>query len=336
MGRRQLPIKDTGPIGVFAGRLRARHTQAEHELGRRLTFRDLSKETSYSHSVLARAESGEELPTWPLVEKLLDSFGVVGDEKSKWHEFHTDTTSAVINLQRKNGDLAVAVFTGDGDLMPISGRTTRLQPVRAAAADPARQKLAPESVHTFDDLRLQLEVLRIRVGNPPLRFIAAHASWASVSTLGEVFSGRRRPKFETLCSIAEALTRMQRANRNPFVDPLPSQDAWQDAWYRAEFNRTRPDLTRTRGYDNVYLLREHQDEGPTATVIGEMKPSVAAALLASMPPKVSSGILGELVSSGRAQPIIEAMVKLTGKANPEPPGGISLVTTDDTLSDNAV
>lgn len=50
-----------------------------------------------------------------------------------------------------------------------------------------------------------------------------------------------------------------------------------------------------------------------------MKVDVAAALLAGLPPKVSGGIIAELLSSGKAHVILEVMWALTGKVDPRPP-----------------
>jgi flagellar motility protein MotE (MotC chaperone) len=333
MGRQQASIKDTGPVGKFAERLRARHEQADQKLGRRLTFRDMARKLTYSNAALARAESGEELPSLAKVEAMLACFEADETELAQWREFHADTAAAVMNLRRKKGEVAVAVYTGDGDFVPMRDRPARLRPVKATAATPEQQRLNLAMVNTFDDLRYQLEVLRLLVGNPSLRDIAAATQntyrWISSSTLAEVFSGRRRPKFGTLSCIVEALAHIKK------VKDMPSAEAWEDAWFRAEYSRTRPDQTRTQRYGNIYLISDHQDEGPTATLIAEMKPEVAAALLASMPPRVSSSIIAELVPTGRAQPILAAMWSLTGKADPKAPGGEPGVTATD-ADDEAV
>lgn len=312
-GRPQNPVKDAGPIGEFALRLRARREQAKQQLGDSLTFRAMASKARYSHSVLAGALAGEVMPTLPVVEAMLTIFGATGAEIEEWRVFFAETTAAVMNLRRKNGDVAVAVYSGDRGFVGLGDQAPRLRPIQASPLPRERQLLDPASVTTFDDLRYQLEVMRIAAGNPALKKISVHTGIPQ-STLAEVFNGRRRPKFATFSTIVDGLYGMTVGKKG-----RPLRDLWDDAWFQAEFNRTRPDLTRSHRYGNVYLISDHQDEGPTTAVIAEMKVEVAAALLAGLPPKVSSGIIAELLPTGKAHAILEAMWALTGKVDPRPP-----------------
>jgi flagellar motility protein MotE (MotC chaperone) len=70
---------------------------------------------------------------------------------------------------------------------------------------------------------------------------------------------------------------------------------------------------RTRRDDNVYLMADDMDEGPTAGIVAELPPEVAATLLGSLPKPVAAGILAEWPPD-KAQAVLVAMYRLTGTA----------------------
>lgn len=168
-----------GPIGEFARRLRARREQAERRLGGSPAFRAMASKTRYSYSVLAGALAGEVMSTLPVVEAMLTIFGATGAEIREWRAFFAETTAAVMNVRRRNGEVAIAVYSGDGGLVGLGDQASRLRPIRASPLPRERQLPDPASVTTFDDLRYQLEVMRIAAGDPALRKISVHTEFPS-------------------------------------------------------------------------------------------------------------------------------------------------------------
>jgi hypothetical protein len=329
MGRPRKPIDDTGPVGQFATQLRDRQDQVPG-----LTFRAMASRAHSSHSVLAEAAGGKKFPTWTVTRAFLVGCGAGQEEIASWQERWKETNDSIYALMRKIGRSSVVVPTRS-DAGPI--RDGRLRPVKADLADPDQWRPQPDSVQTFDDLCYQLKVFKIAVGNPGLRDLnqtiaqlnkKGPRGFTSVSTLSEVFSGRRTPNFDLFGGIVTAL--IQQA---PGIEMPNSRwlvlEAWREAWHRAEFNRQRPDLTRHRRFGNIFLVADAKDEGPTASIVAEMDAQVAAALLASLPPAVASTIITGLPTP-KAQAVLNAMVALTGGTAavrpPEQPrdeGGIS-------------
>jgi len=301
MGRKLNPIEDDGPIGGFAQRLRDRRHQAGEP-----TFRAMAAVSSCSHAVLAEACAGKKLPTWEVTEAFVRALRA-DDELPSWRKDWRQVQQAVGRLRRKLGQADVVVPTHSDTGLPI--REGRLRPVQPDLADPAASMPRPETAQTFDDLLYQARVLKIAVGNPSLRQLKAQLrkleEYIGVSTLGDLLSGRRPPSHELFRTvICGLLAYGDVKNRKP-AETWFSLQVWLEAWTRAEYNRTRPDLARRRRTGNVYLMSENQDEGPTAGVIGEMNPSVAATLLGSLPRPIAAGIINELPPE-KAQAVIKA------------------------------
>ena len=318
MGRPRKPIDDTGPIGQFATQLRDRQDQVPG-----LTFRAMASRAHCSHSVLAEAAGGKKLPTWTVTRAFLVGCGADEQELASWQQRWKDTNDSIYALMRKVGQSSVVVPTRS-DAGPI--RDGRLRPVQPDLADPDQWRPQPDSVQTFDDLSYQLKVFKIAVGNPGLRDLnrtiaqlnkKGQRGFTSVSTLSEVFSGRRTPNFDLFGGIVTAL--IQQA---PGIEMPNSRwlvlEAWREAWHRAEFNRQRPDLTRHRRFGNIFLVADTAEEGPTASIVAAMDTQVAAALLASLSPPVASRIISDLPTP-KAQAVLTAMVALTGGTAPARP-----------------
>lgn len=318
MGRGLKPIADQGPIGQFATRLRRRREEAADKL----TFRAMAENCHFSHSVLADAAAGKALPTWPVTEAFVRACGADDDEVAAWRTDWLDTQRIVGNLRRKLGEADVVVPTRSATGHRI--RQGRLRPVEPDLAEPDQCQPRPDQVRTFDDLHYQLNVLKIAVGNPGLRELRRRMRrYYGVSTLSDVFSGQRPPRFDQFMRIvtclldnaAEPHSDGQHEADSPPAEQWHSLRAWRQAWTNAEYNRTRPDLNRRRRYGNIYLISSDQDEGPTASVVAEMDTEVAAALLGSLPPQVSAGIISDLPNK-KAQAVLKAMWNQNSKIEP--------------------
>lgn len=315
MGRKLNPIKDTGPVGQFATRLRARQAQVVP----RPTYRGLAKLCHYSHSVLADAANGEKLPTWEVTEAFVRACGADDEEVGNWHTYWLETRQALENLLRKLGQASLLVPART--LTSQTARFGRLRPVLADIAGPDQCQPQPGQVRTYEDLHYQLHVLRIAMGNPSLRELRRLMGREyGLSTLSDIFAGHRTPGSTIFTAIVTGLLTIQGPpDSKPAADePWRSVRNWERAWSQAEYNRIRPDLMRRRRYGNLVLATPEQDEGPTASVIAAMDPAVAAALLASLPAAVAGRILSDMPPK-EAQQVIKMMVEMTSTTTPSPP-----------------
>jgi hypothetical protein len=322
MGRRLNPIKDDGPVGKFAKRLRDRRAQVP----KKLTYRAMAAAGYFSHSVLAGAAAGKSFPTWEVTEAFVRACDAEDDEVKAWKNDWLDTHRAVGNPQGKLGETEVVVPTRltNGKLI----RAGRLRPVQPDIAEPEQCQPQLDQVRTFDDLCYQLQVLKIAVGNPSLRGLHRRMEqpikagitkdYAGVSTLSEVLSGQRTPRFELLMSIVAALLSLLEDGdaSHAYGELWRSTRAWRQAWSRAEFNLVRPDLTRRC---NLVLVTQDQDEEPAVSVVAAMDTQVAAALLSSLPPQGAAKIISGMPPN-KAQAVFKAMLDVTGTVERSAPG----------------
>jgi hypothetical protein len=325
MGRRLNPIEDDGPVGKFAKRLRDRRAQVP----KKLTYRAMAAAGYFSHSVLAGAAAGKNFPTWEVTEAFVRACDAEDDEVKAWKNDWLDTHRALGNPRGKLGETEAVVPTRLTSGQPI--RAGRLRPVQPDIAEPEQCQPQLDQVRTFDDLCYQLQVLKIAVGNPSLRVLHRRMEqptkagidryYAGVSTLSEVFSGQRTPRFELLMSIVAALLSLLEDGdaSHAYGELWRLTRAWRQAWSRAEFNLVRPDLTRRRRYGNLVLVTQDQDEGPTASVVAAMDTQVAAALLSSLPPQGAAKIISGMLPK-KAQAVLKAMLDLTGTVERSAPG----------------
>ncbi|WP_370964744.1 hypothetical protein [Amycolatopsis sp. cg9] len=327
MGRKMAPIADTGPIGQFAQRLRDRRDAAVP----RPTFREMAEaDTYYSHSVFAEACAGMKLPTEAVVEAFVTALGSDAEEVLRWKNDRLQVARMVGHLRRKLGDADVVVPTHTPEGKPI--KPGRLRPVELELAPPDACVPKPYAARTIEDIIYELRVLRIAVGNPSLRVLAMHMTrqdffgGLGVSTLSDLFSGKRSPTSETFETAVRGLLSYGR-NRGLLRETGHERPAWYSAeqwlaaWQRAEFNRVRPDRMR-RTANNVFLMSEDQDVSPTISVFAAMKPPVAAGLLIGMTPEESARVFEELPPE-KSRELIREMEKLAGKATVDAEGAIT-------------
>ncbi len=332
MGRTEKPISGEGPLADFARHLRAARTEAGMP-----TYRSMQARANYSHAVLAQAAGGDKLPSWEVTKAYLQALTAHGDadrfELSRWETYHGEVARTLANLARKTGK--TTTVTADGD---INGPSTRGRPVVAEHATAEQTLPQPETVRTYEDLTRELNILRITAGSPSFRELAKASHWGA-STLCEVFSGRRRPTCAMVRTLAYALYTHLERNAMPATSAVepgtgsifgelnagPLRDAvdpdmlipWTRAWTTAEYNRRRPDLhSRHRDLDNVVLLPEHQDTGPTADIIAELPVATAAVLLGQMDRTVSAALLADLPTAKSAA-ILSQMWKLSSCGDPD-------------------
>jgi hypothetical protein len=318
MGRKMAPIADTGPIGQFAQRLRDRR----NAVSPRPTFRKMATaNTYYSHSVFADACAGKTLPTEAVVVAFVTALGADAEEVEQWKTDRLQVARMVGRLRRKLGDADVVVPTHTPDGKPI--RPGRLRPVELELAAPDACVPDPDTAQTFEDVKYQLRVLRIAVGNPSLRVLAHHVDKLrffgspGVSTLGDLFSGKRPPTYDTFYATVHGLLDFGVSHHRFRTEPAVERpawaflDRWMGAWQRAEYNRVRPDRMRRTSNNNVFLMSEDQDVSPAISVFAAMKPPVAAALLIGMTAEETAKVFEELPPE-KSRELIREIEKLAG------------------------
>ncbi|WP_410570505.1 helix-turn-helix domain-containing protein [Amycolatopsis sp. cmx-4-61] len=344
MGRKSKPIKDTGPIGQFAQRLRDRQDAVRP----RPALRVMAQDVFCSHSVLADACAGKKLPTEDVVVAFVTALGADPEEIEQWKADRLQVAKVVGRLRRKLGDADVVVPTHSPTGKPI--RPGRLRPVQVELAAPDACVPDPDAAQTFEDLKYGLRVLRIAVGNPSLRVLAAHmdkmdfVDRMGVSTLGDLFNGKRTPTYDTFDATVRGLIDFglvnhrfrgkTQADRPAWARTAP----WMEAWRRAEYNRVRPDRMRRTGNNNLYLMSGDQDISPTTSVFAAMNPPVAAALLIGMAPEETARVLEDLPTD-KSRALIREMEKLAGKAAVDAEGAITKADVDrlaDAVGDGTV
>uniref|UniRef100_UPI003F4930B3 hypothetical protein n=1 Tax=Amycolatopsis sp. CA-293810 TaxID=3239926 RepID=UPI003F4930B3 len=332
MGRSEKPISGEGPLADFARRLRTARAEAGMP-----TYRSMQTRANYSHAVLAQAAGGDKLPSWEVTKAYLQALTARGEgdrfELARWETYHDEVARTLANLARKTGETTTVTPGG-----AVGGPSTRGRPVVAEHATPEQTLPQPETVRTYEDLARELNILRITAGSPSFRELAKASHWGA-STLCEVFSGRRRPTSVMIRTLVHALyTHLERSAMPATsaaepgtgsiwaeLDLGPLRDVvdpdlltpWTRAWTTAEYNRRRPDLhSRHRSLDNVVLLPEHQDTGPTADIIAELPVATAAVVLGQMDRAVSAALVADLPPVKSAA-ILSQMWTLSSKGDPE-------------------
>ncbi|GLW90714.1 hypothetical protein Aglo03_15300 [Actinokineospora globicatena] len=195
MGRRPARITDTGPLGEFATEL-IKLKESVHGA----TYRTMAHRCNFSRSVLAEAATGKKLPTWEVVRGFVNALGVVrADDVKDWEEFWTQTNNEI------------AARTSVDRLREHDGRG----PQSTGAIGQAGAVPHPETVRTYDDLIHELQVLRLRAGNPSLAEICARLErrfqrhgrerGLAKSTLSEILNRRRPPQATTFVDLVDTL-----------------------------------------------------------------------------------------------------------------------------------
>lgn len=386
MGRAQKPIDDSGPLGQFARRLRERHDKAKRELGKSLTFHNIAMTAGYSRAALAKAESGDILPTVPLLEALLRTFQATEDELREWRAYREKTAAEVRNLPKQTDSVqsppprSAALTSGSGNRKGASLNTEKVwfTPVEAGAAttvldedfrawrsefpdvyelpdvDENRRKLGnrtdqinhrvgirlpispdtaspprrtesmvngldPTNIHTFDQLLEALGELRVAAGSPT--YEQMHKASMRMgrgdyplarSTLSNLFHGKSAtPRLETFRSAVATL--YEHAERQGLrLAILHHQEVWIEAWRRSHRNRALLSL------DAVQTSSDNPGtnlQAVTPAVVEAMATDVAAALLAGIPPTITSQIISAL-SPEKARAILVALTAHPGAAQP--------------------
>jgi len=333
MGRKRKPIEDRGPIGQFAGRLRTRQEQEEPGL----TYREMGRRVHCSHSILAEAAGGQKFPTWERTELFVRACGADEAEVKRWHAKWEDTLRTLASMHRAISDSGVVtpIRTDAGP-----ARAGRLRPFQPEVAEGDQWRPQPDQANTFDELSYQLRLLRIAAGDPSLRVLSGMMAngvdvprkwvvYGPPSTLSEVLSGSRKPSFEMLRYLAHTLLRLAGENH---AGPWTELQPWLDAWHRATFNQSRPDLTRHRRFGPVLLVTADQEIRPTPGVVAAMETPIAAATLAAMPEHIAAEIISGMPTS-KAQAVLAAMHTLTSTNSTVADDTDTTDTTDSTKND---
>lgn len=327
MGRKMAPIADTGPIGQFAQLLRDRRDAAVP----RPTFREMATAatTYYTHSVFAEACAGKTLPTEAALVAFVTVLGADAEEVERWKADRLRVSRMVERRGRKLADVEVVVLTSTPDGEPV--RPGRLRPAEQKLTSPEALVPNPDAARTFEDLTQQLGLLRIAVGNPSVRAIAYRALRTSFysparSTLGDLFSGKHWPTYETFCAtvhillaFAEYPLRGDRPDEHP---TWPIVDRWEEAWRRADYNRRHPHRTRPTSDNNVFLMSNAPGASPIISVFAAMQPPAAAALLIGMTAEEVARVFEELPPE-KGRELIREMEKLPGNTAADAEGVVT-------------
>lgn len=198
----------------------------------------------------------------------------------------------------------------------------------ADPADPDAWRPRPDEVQTHDDLLRELRKLWTACGNPSLdRFLNNASSsgmfqslvthgMASKSTLGELRRGARRASMGQFTTMVRGLFSFRSTwastENDQSADGWLTEAAWTDAWRRAEYNLTRPDLLRP-SRTGIYLQTTDQSPGQAVDLLADMEPSHAVTLLLGMPTPVWKEIVAAMPPA-KASAIVAAMHHLTGPA----------------------
>uniref|UniRef100_UPI003F493316 hypothetical protein n=1 Tax=Amycolatopsis sp. CA-082387 TaxID=3239918 RepID=UPI003F493316 len=294
----------------------------------------------FSRTTLADAASGRKLPTWDVAKGYLEALPEMTEaEIGRWALYHNEVSRTLLNLAHKVGKRSTVADDGT-----VSGDSTTGSPATVEFATPEQVRARPDTVRTFDDLVRELNTLRISVGSPSFRSIAARSHWAA-STICEVFGGRRRPALDVLEQIVVALyshaagepdpsrfatkilgvgdlevfeeTPLYAAVTGVVSSGLADLTAWTTAWTTAEYNRQRPDLrSRSRRLDHMELQSGHQDRGPSIDILVTMPVPTAALLLGQMDPQLASAMLREMPAT-RSANILSQLFLLSAQGDPE-------------------
>ena len=152
MGRKLKPITDRGPVGEHAQKLRDRRVPGR-------SYRAMADKCNFSHSVLADAAAGERFPTWAVTRGFLTACDADQAEILEWEKDWKAYEQRVLQLETQLGVAAV-------------GATQRLRHIQPDVAGADTCKPHPENVNTYLDLRYEIQVLKIRAGDPALRPLA--------------------------------------------------------------------------------------------------------------------------------------------------------------------
>jgi transcriptional regulator with XRE-family HTH domain len=195
-------MTDLGPrtyLLEFAQLLRSARSDAD------LTGRALADRITYSHSRIYRAESGQQLPTWPLTRAYLDGCGVGLDIVHAWHSLWTIARSAERELReqpRKSAERAWFWEVTEQDWQ--EGLTVIARP------DPLLERLL--DVSTAQDLGAAIVTLAQRNGAGSLRQLEKQTGIPK-STLHRWYIGKAIPDSAQLNGLLTTLGAPQALQR---------------------------------------------------------------------------------------------------------------------------
>ncbi|WP_156959606.1 helix-turn-helix transcriptional regulator [Nocardia sp. BMG51109] len=296
MGRKRTPIEGSDPVARFAAKL-------QEQLARdpSLTYREIAKLTKWGRSTIAAAVGGKRLPTWPVTEDILKCCGATPAELSTWKAYW-EVLSQALRARRRPGESGE---DGEDD----DEEEGYPRPRELAVGGTRDWRPRPDLVETFGDLAHELRRLKVAAGNPPLRDLAPEVNFhsfhvrtnkvtASVTTLSDIFTGRRRPNASLFQAIVIALRNRSTVTFESEEQQRPwqSDQAWAEAWTRAEFNRVLAGESppRTRSMHGVVLPSARDGDRSAIGNLAIAKPRVAAEMLVDMHPRVVSEIIAAL------------------------------------------
>jgi hypothetical protein len=216
MARPEKPVSpENGPLPEFALALRELRQRAGGT-----SYRELSRRSYYSASVLSEAAAGNRLPAWDVTKAYVEACG--GDTQqwqSRWEAARNDSARpwSVADWQKINTRRAKNLV--DNSRMAVDSAHATWRSARDSVV-PERPN--PRTVGTIPQLVDSMNRLHIWHGKPSLRGLAKKTNAFAASTLSDALRDRNRmPSFKLVAAFAEACG-----------EPPDLVEQWRDAWRR--------------------------------------------------------------------------------------------------------
>ncbi|WP_405056821.1 helix-turn-helix domain-containing protein [Kribbella sp. NBC_01505] len=159
-----------------------------------LTVRELASTIGYTHPHVARATTGDRLPSWTLTSAYLDACGIRGPDLRAWRQFWE--AARLIDREFRSPDFPPSEvnLVDDPTWQVAAGAVRRIEPLGGFV----------RSVSTLEGLSVALRRLSVRSGFDSLRKIES-ATGIPRATLHGWFAAKRRPNSASLDRLLTSL-----------------------------------------------------------------------------------------------------------------------------------
>lgn len=219
VARPEKPIsRDHGPLSEFALGLRELRQQAGG-----ISYRELSRRTHFSASVLSEAASGNRLPSLQVTKAFVEA--CQGDTDA-WEKRWNDTQKSN-SLPRSVADwqriyIERARHLSQDSRLTVDPHSTTL---KATGDSVLPERPNPQAISTTAQLVEAMNRLHIWYGKPALRKLASKRGAFAASTLSEALRhGERLPSYRLVVAFAEAC-----GESSDLIEE------WKNAWRRIVF-----------------------------------------------------------------------------------------------------